>query len=572
MPYTVDNPPEAAKNLPKHAIEIFVAAFNAAFDQYQGDEGKAMATAWSAVKSKYEKKGDEWVAKEADVGKTELQAKYAELIQESSRRVYKDDTDRIKKVLELCQSILTTPQGEEITTEALKEADACLVWLKEQAMMKSEDGKGYPASAYAYAPDPEKPSDWKLRLWEDPEKKVTRAQLGRAAAALSPGGFRGQKVDIPSADLPSVKRKIRSAYKSLDVADEEIPRWVKEAEMRTLISEFIPLTEATITAKGKGQVVVIKPGFNASKKRYYPQETLARDFKVFEGVKMYSDHPTEAEEQARPERSIKDWVAVLENVRVRANDGAVIGDYTVVEPWMEAKLAKLRDSGQLNKIGVSINAVGSASKQKIEGVDTTFIEKLVNARSVDFVTEPGAGGSVEIFEANGTTFDVDLIDLAGLKERRPDMVKAIEESVRNEFTKEVKHKMELQETVDKLTKDNEVLVKENGDLKAKITEADKAQVKAEAQAKIKEAVGKAELPDAAKVRLLERFKDAETDTGVADAVKAEVEYIATLSEAGKVKGMGPEKVNPKADHEALVESFKRIGMTKESAEVAASAR
>ena len=76
--------------------------------------------------------------------------------------------------------------------------------------MKTEDGEKYPASAFAYVPDIEKASAWKLRLWEDPEKKVTRAQLGRAAAALSPGGFKGQKVTIPSADMSAVKRKIRN--------------------------------------------------------------------------------------------------------------------------------------------------------------------------------------------------------------------------------------------------------------------------------------------------------------------------------------------------------------------------
>uniref|UniRef100_A0A6M3KLC5 Uncharacterized protein n=1 Tax=viral metagenome TaxID=1070528 RepID=A0A6M3KLC5_9ZZZZ len=553
MPYSIDAPPEKIKDMPKHAQEIFISAFNAALTQYKGDEGKAHAVAYAAVKTKYEQDKDgNWVTKESnhDV--------YAEIIQEAGRRGKTSDP-KVQKIV---------TEGDNANSEELA---SVLTWLKEQAIMKTDGGVEFPAAAYAYTPS-DNVSEWKLRLWEDPQQKVTRKQLGAAAAALSPGGFRGQRVDIPAGDLPAVKRKIRSAYKSLDVADEDIPRWVKEAEMRTLVTEFIPLTEATITSKGKGQVVVIKPGFNASKKRYYPQETLARDFKVFEGVKMYSDHPTEAEEHDRPERSIKDWVAVLENVRVRGNDGAVVGDYTVVEPWMEAKLAKLRDSGQLNKIGVSINAVGSASKQKIEGVETNFIEKLVVARSVDFVTEPGAGGSVEIFEANDPMLDVDLIDLAVFKERRPDMVKVIEDGVRNEFTKEVKHKMELQETVDKLTKDNEVLVKENSELKGKITQADKAKVKADAQAKIKEAVSKAELPEAAKVKLLERFRDAETDTGVAEAVKSESDYIAVLAEAGKVKGMGPDKVDPEADHKALVEAFKRTGMSDKSAEIAAGAR
>jgi cation transport regulator len=52
MPYTAENPPEAVKGLPQHAQTIFIAAFNSAFEQYK-DEGKASATAWAAVKTKY---------------------------------------------------------------------------------------------------------------------------------------------------------------------------------------------------------------------------------------------------------------------------------------------------------------------------------------------------------------------------------------------------------------------------------------------------------------------------------------------------------------------------------------
>ena len=63
MPYT--SPPERIRRLPKHAQEIWMAAFNAAFEQYDGDEGKANAVAWAAVKTKYRQSGDQWVAKEA---------------------------------------------------------------------------------------------------------------------------------------------------------------------------------------------------------------------------------------------------------------------------------------------------------------------------------------------------------------------------------------------------------------------------------------------------------------------------------------------------------------------------
>ncbi len=390
MPYpTLNSLPDAVKKMPEGAQHIFQSAFNSAFEQYKGDEGKSNAVAWAAVKSKYEKKDDQWVARESI---EPLRLKYAELIQEQGKRNASADSGRIRKIMDLCQELLSSEPTEQQAQEALTESISCLSWLKLQEAIKTEDGVAYPASAFAYTPDPDKPSDWKLRLWEDPEKKVTRKQAGAAAAALSPGGFRGQKADIPAADLPAVKRKIRAAYHSLDVADEDIPRWVMEASMiRTVISDYIPLTEAKIGGKGSAQIVVIKPGLNANKERYYPSDMLARDFAVFEGVKMFADHPTVADEKDRPERSVRDWVATLKNVHVGA-DGAVLGEAVVVEPWLQERLATLRDKNMLADIGVSINAIGTATKGTMEGVKTNVIERIVRARSVDFVTEAGAGG------------------------------------------------------------------------------------------------------------------------------------------------------------------------------------
>ncbi len=80
-----------------------------------------------------------------------------------------------------------------------------------QKATKTDSGEEYPAEAYAYVPDPDKPSTWKLRLWQTPEMKVTRRQVGLAVAALGKG-YRGQRVRIPAADLPAVKAKVLRAW------------------------------------------------------------------------------------------------------------------------------------------------------------------------------------------------------------------------------------------------------------------------------------------------------------------------------------------------------------------------
>ena len=486
-----------------------------------------------------------------------LQSLYSELIQEAGKRNAMRDASRVKKILELCQELLSSEEEpvEKKTKEVIKEATSVLKWLKEQAVEKTEDGIQFPAEAYAYIPDAEKSSTWKLRLWEDLENKVTRAQLGRAAAALSPGGFAGQRVQIPATESAAVKRKIRAEYRKLDVDEEDIPRWVKETTTREVIFNYVPLTEA-IFDKGRATVIVIKPGFNATEDRYYPAEMLKRDYKVFEGIKMYADHPTETEEKELPERSMKSsWVAVLKDVTVD-EAGVVTGIAEIIEPWLMTKLATLRDKNMLSEMGISINAAGHVSKGTIDGKETLVIEELTIARSVDFVTEPGAHGIVTFYESDRSR-DIDLVELSGLKERRPDLIKVIEANVRAEITKEVKKSMDNEEKIKELEDQNETLTTENTTLKDKITEGEKATAKAEAQATIKEAVDQAELPDAAKEVLIKRFKDAETADGITEAIRAEVDYIARLSESVKVKGMGSSQPATDADKKTLRESIKR---------------
>ena len=119
----------------------------------------------------------------------------------------------------------------------------------DMAETKKEDGIDFPAAAYAYVPDSEKPSTWKIRLWEDLEKKETAAQVGRALAAFSPGGFRGQKVSIPDEDVGGVKAKVRAAWKRVnpDRDVSEMPDYIKSSEkeevMENELRELLGLSE-----------------------------------------------------------------------------------------------------------------------------------------------------------------------------------------------------------------------------------------------------------------------------------------------------------------------------------------
>ncbi len=68
MPYKnlSDLPESVREHLPKHAQEIYRAAYNSAWEEYDHDEERAHRVAWAAVKNKYEKNEEtgDWKEKE----------------------------------------------------------------------------------------------------------------------------------------------------------------------------------------------------------------------------------------------------------------------------------------------------------------------------------------------------------------------------------------------------------------------------------------------------------------------------------------------------------------------------
>jgi hypothetical protein len=311
--------------------------------------------------------------------------------------------------------------------------------------------------------------------------------------------------------------------------------------MREYIHESIeiPISEVTAESIAAGvlPVRIIEPGFNKSKGRNYTKAAVKDCVALFEGAKQYANHATKTEEKERPERDIRDWVSTLSNIRI-TKEGKAVGEAHIHAGWFKDMVQGLFEAGTLSKLGVSINSLGKGAKQKVDGVETFVVESLIDHpfKSVDFVTEAGAGGQAGVQESVEVV-DAYLMDLPKLKESRPDLVKEVAAEIEIKL-KEVDKSMELQETIDKLTKDNEVLLKEKTELTAKITEATTAKAKIEAQAKINEAISKSTLPDAAKEMLATQYKESVDASGIDAAIKAQADYIAKLNESGKVKGLG----------------------------------
>lgn len=307
-------------------------------------------------------------------------------------RVHLGDAEPVRLFYVPLHAAATVSQMEAVREAAVRVAE----------VTKTDDGQEYTASDYLYVPDPDEPSTWKLRIAEyvDGKKQVTAAQVGRAIAALSPGGFRGNRVELPADVIPRIKARLRQLWKRFhpDADPSAMPKHIAEAtgatEMTLVEGACTPLCEAALRADGTGEVCIITPGWGTS--GYYAADVLKRDApRAFPaGTQMFWDHPTADEVQMRPEGSLRNLAGVLTADAAWRDDGwNGPGVYAPIKVFGDCKHI-------LNEIapyiGVSIHAAGEFEESEAEGrrgrVITALLPREMN--SVDFVTKPGRGGRI----------------------------------------------------------------------------------------------------------------------------------------------------------------------------------
>lgn len=140
----------------------------------------------------------------------------------------------------------------------------------------------------------------------------------------------------------------------------------------------------------KREITIIRAGWGSS--GYYSEEVLERDIpRIFpSGTHMYLNHPTESEDQARPERDVRDWVGVTESTpRMAGIDSVCVA--TIFEHWLPVINGIVEGGG---KLGTSIRAFGLSDQGSAGGREGAIIERLTEGLSIDYVTLPGAGGAV----------------------------------------------------------------------------------------------------------------------------------------------------------------------------------
>jgi hypothetical protein len=193
----------------------------------------------------------------------------------------------------------------------------------------------------------------------------------------------------------------QSGGDSSSEADTTVPRGTLTLREAAATLEPILLREA----RADYEIKLIAPGKGSS--AFYPAEVLKRDGpKVFKaGTHVYLNHPTAAEEAARPEGDVSNLAGVL-------TTAASYHEAHAKGPGLYARMKVFADHGQMVEekaphVGMSIRAMGEREADKVrDGVPV--LKELTSAESVDVVTRAGAGGMILTEAAKPAAGEVEL--------------------------------------------------------------------------------------------------------------------------------------------------------------------
>lgn len=205
------------------------------------------------------------------------------------------------------------------------------------------------------------------------------------------------------------------------------PMSLRESDPAPTVGGVRSQPKNEVTGWTKFKAVMIQEGLgNFGTAFFYTKEALQSAVSVFEGRKIYADHPSKSEEEDRPERSVRDVLGHFENVHYVENEagqGELVADVVILpdEPfeWARALMRHAHDYAKKypdkSFIGLSINAMGDAIDTPTEkiiestsepirqkllqalemGIESVRVcSKITDAISCDLVTEAGAGGKV----------------------------------------------------------------------------------------------------------------------------------------------------------------------------------
>jgi hypothetical protein len=153
-------------------------------------------------------------------------------------------------------------------------------------------------------------------------------------------------------------------------------------------------------------VTILRAGMGNKRDRHVYTPSAMREgvsTGLFKDLRAFIDHPTSIDEQVQPERTFRDLVGIYRDARFVEEDvdgpARIVADLHVLSSheWLSKGIRDLIEMGAADRAGISILGSGRTSPDKYrleEGdeIDVQRVDKFLQIRSADIVTQAGAGG------------------------------------------------------------------------------------------------------------------------------------------------------------------------------------
>ena len=187
------------------------------------------------------------------------------------------------------------------------------------------------------------------------------------------------------------------------------------------------------TSPGRMLIKLITPGQGSS--GFYSSEVLeaAASDKVFpRGTQMHIDHDSFTESAERPEGSLRNLAAVLEEDAYVDKEGNLVAEALVSSAWRPF-LVEFKDF-----IGASINAAADITRESTGVVIERLLPSPTNR--VDFVTIAGRGGSIlQVLESARNVAERSVVSEAFSQETDELLRRAVKDSYPGQYAWLVDH-------------------------------------------------------------------------------------------------------------------------------------
>lgn len=295
-----------------------------------------------------------------------------------------------------------------------------------------------------------------------------------------------------------------------------------------------PFLEASSTSKGRWRIRVIRggPSLNGN---YYPEGVLREAAGMFEGVRVFAK--SDAEHLAGSGKDVRNLVGALKNAAfVEASGGGrgeIHADLVLIEPdgSIGTKIREAWDRGLTGLFGFSIDARAKAQPKTVGGKRFREAVQFLSVASVDLIVEPGAGGGIiQLLEAaKGAVMDrtqiISILEAGGHLRGRD--VESLTDEQLVALMREAAAPRQPDPAPAPAPSTTPVVTLD--DLRM-----------VEARGTMRDRISRSKLPAVAQARLVARFNALErfTEAEVEDAIREEIDYVATFSPSGVVTGLG----------------------------------